>query len=666
MTEWHKGPPCGFDNCSSTLYHLVEGLQYCRNGHQTLGEIELATDDEDFGAQGRTVRIRRNAGQRRSAGRSKAVYGRQGYVLYLRCMQLIIRAITAWVIRARHAPDKLDQVVKALWIMYLEAKGINRLKLSFDDEEHDNNNNNNNNDDDDDGSFQDRLSQDSQTEQPGSTTDGHSHNHVIDLDLDEGEQEDEVKFDSENDGYSSSSSFSSSSSSSSNVADSSHHTSSLAPTFITIRLPEAVALVYISCRILHLPVFLHELYAAARTFDMPYMRVLATSVPFSMRSRLETRYTIVMAPVRFPLPGSFLTSSTVVATVLHDRFRLRPPALPRTLLVVKYVHALMMPLEVAAATLRLLDLLNLPLKFGSSSSTSPTKTSNNRKFAMHPELIIMLAVIISVKLCYGLDKTWRVPETVAEPASQEIDWHDWKLRIIRSVIQTKFQFRDSHSVNVTKMANISEKTRIRRHDEDNSNVEDGQEEIEPELSEFDVNPDDPVFWTSTETDEFLKFYQRAWVVTDLEEQRHVLADKHFLDLFPLPGDADEFVVESSQMVERDDMRMIPASQSDHADAAAGIYSQNNLDLDIEIMQSKLIQRMDRQPQQEQQDINLPQVVRPAEKYEIHHVFAGAPDMSAEYDERLRVLYVAAAKIVGCNILQLRKGLKSLESKCANL
>lgn len=105
---WLRGPVCGVDNCRSRLYRLSAGRKFCQFGHIMEGNFEFDDDDGDQYTQTRRLNIQltdtgfgsnasRTAEQVASAAAVKRLYGRQGKIHTLKCLQYVLKQVTPQV-----------------------------------------------------------------------------------------------------------------------------------------------------------------------------------------------------------------------------------------------------------------------------------------------------------------------------------------------------------------------------------------------------------------------------------------------------------------------------------------------------------------------------------------------------------------------------------------
>jgi len=132
--EYHRFPQkerCA--DCNARRWYLENGRKYCENGHQVevrfcdgemttrtffadlssyQGYVQFDVDLEDnFGKAGKTARKKKVAKEKES----KHLSGSEARVLYLVCLQIILRKQVAWLVRNRGFDRKLESVCRGLW-----------------------------------------------------------------------------------------------------------------------------------------------------------------------------------------------------------------------------------------------------------------------------------------------------------------------------------------------------------------------------------------------------------------------------------------------------------------------------------------------------------------------------------------------------------------------
>ncbi|KAK9365259.1 hypothetical protein V1509DRAFT_633640 [Lipomyces kononenkoae] len=621
--EWRWGPVCGVNNCRSRLWHTVEGLQYCQFGHQNEGAVEFAEDDDDFQfTQGRTIKIK--VGPSQNTKESRIYYGRKGYTLFLKCYQLVLRNQVAWLVKNKNAPPTLEAIVKALWILYLEARGINKLTLQLEHES----------DDDNEGppvgsaSAGMKYNLGSSPQRPTTSTPEN------DAEMNRLSEDDELS--SDDNGILQEDSAIESSEDEETLDQLANLTlsgSQKGLEFVQIKLAESVVLCYLGCRILKLPIFLGDLYQELRNMEFPFMRA-SNCIPYSMRQHLDVRYQHIFEPRNIPIQGLLHNFCGYITGILLERHKITVEPPSRTVLLFRYVHDLFLPLEIYQAVLHLSNYLDLDFSFQTN------RKPKRREF--HPEIKLMALVVIATKLCFGLDGVLRMPKTLSEPAAQHLDWNLWKRSLMSTWDKEKWmKMNDEIGAKPTNNGKLTGKMAAAAS--------------ETKRGPYNYDNDDVAFWDSDQINKFLNFYQKTWTVSDEVEMKEMLAPRQFLDLFPLLD------------LEPGDSMQIDSTQVDNKDI---LHSEDNSDIQESEEHTSVVETLNRvqastRPFYTTTDVSETMIL-PGELYPIHNVYRDMPDIATEYNELTQALYIAGTKTTGCSLMQLRRAVKHFENICALL
>lgn len=123
-TNWTRGPVCGVDNCRSRLYRWLDGRKICQYGHVREDDVEINDEEDDNFIVTRRLNIPSQQPRISVAG-SKKKHGEEGRLLFVRCVQFILRKQTDICIELFNIEDVHDfhQIVKYNWIRYLQKCG---------------------------------------------------------------------------------------------------------------------------------------------------------------------------------------------------------------------------------------------------------------------------------------------------------------------------------------------------------------------------------------------------------------------------------------------------------------------------------------------------------------------------------------------------------------
>lgn len=145
MSTFIRGPVCGVDNCPSRLWRIIAGRRTCQYGHVMEGDIEFNNDDDDAGGAiiTRRLNLTTNAlGSFQSSlnlsqldgsdnisqgsRKSKKIYGIEADIIYIKSFQYILKKQCTFLIESEHLPTNLQNIVKLIWINYLNFLDKNK------------------------------------------------------------------------------------------------------------------------------------------------------------------------------------------------------------------------------------------------------------------------------------------------------------------------------------------------------------------------------------------------------------------------------------------------------------------------------------------------------------------------------------------------------------
>jgi RNA polymerase I-specific transcription initiation factor RRN7 len=182
-------------------------------------------------------------------------------------------------------------------------------------------------------------------------------------------------------------------------------------------LAQGVALLYLSCCILNLPVFLGDFLEWANERDFPY-RDVHNLLPRDMWNRLNVNSKLLM-PSRRQLMAVHLQKATLlVYRAYHDRLGLIMPPLNVPLCLYRMVERLALPFDIYPVVRRLAHMLREKFEF-------PTVFKHSSWPRGMPYLPLASLLIIAVKLLYPFDQKPRQPRSITEPTVAIVDWQAW-------------------------------------------------------------------------------------------------------------------------------------------------------------------------------------------------------------------------------------------------
>ncbi|KAK9460346.1 uncharacterized protein V1516DRAFT_676383 [Lipomyces oligophaga] len=625
--EWRYGAVCGIDNCRSRLWHSVDGLSYCQNGHQRAGLGFEVAEDDYVSMQGQIIRRPRVLVEAKD---ENIFYGRRGYKLFLQCYQEIIQVQVRWLIDSKGVSKELDPIVKGLWLLYLDAQGINRLDLDLETEE-------------------EEVKRD----------------------------ETELYSDAEGD---------ISEGVATNFADVPVHSD-----FVSFKLPDSVALCYLGLRILREPLFLCDLYRLVRSSDMPYFRAIH-KVEYNLVRHLDLKYIRIFEPNFFPVPGSFQTAVRNVSTLLETKAQLdiSTSQIPIATLTYKFVRELCLPIEIYEASRRLDELIGI----SKSISNVKSNHLKSQESLVFDELKILATVLFTTRLWFGkliysaprTERPYIVSSKDFDITGVRIDWLKWKDNMIKLWLSEDRERCDNFTAVASKSGNkICERVGTKQ------NQLSGESILATEESDFQYDDDDVGFWDQSRMHRFMDFYERSYLITDPDQAEVVLPENHFLNLFPLdPHGRPHYAVgeDDFAMTQADDSNDVPTDdESEFASNANSEFDSTSLSESI----SKIIRALqattfyepdDSEMQNSSREYDLIQIGefnsrqeekgdsygdRESDKIDVDNNNGnGKEARSSEDNDALDVLFSAASKIGGCSVEQIRRSLYVIERRCTSI
>ncbi|CAN8102209.1 unnamed protein product [Discula destructiva] len=370
------------DECRTRRWYAESGLRYCKNGHQIEGFIEVAVDpDDNFGQGGRVARKKRAAKEKAT----RHFTGNAARELYLECLQLILRKQVSWLVRERRLPAELETVVRDLFDLRIRSfSGLTAAK--------------------------------GDAEGPGP----------------------ESGADSGTDGELFSSQAGSESEASSattrtSVSRARSWTSEPGQDWNLPGLFHCLALCYLGCLSLSLPVRVGHIYEWARNDQLLFLEAF-DSLPKGMTDRLPGSYHRALLVKNASFQGGELHQA-VLELVLeyHLNYEMAFPPINMPLLVFHYLRELALPVEVYVHVRAMERLLHLDFSFN----------TQRKRFTLldHPDVLLIACVVFSTKLLYPFDGEERRPVSYRDPSSIQMDWGKWR-ELMRDTTLERLERRD--------------------------------------------------------------------------------------------------------------------------------------------------------------------------------------------------------------------------------
>ncbi|EPS36617.1 hypothetical protein H072_9896 [Dactylellina haptotyla CBS 200.50] len=357
--ERQKGERCGIDNCRSRFYHLEDGQWTCSNGHVQEGRLDIREDDEYQPRKGDRRIVEREESQ---PAEEKFFTGRKGFTLFLQAFQLILRKQVEWLIQDRHFPAEFQLLVRDLWTLRLEAIFSDRSSRAPSSS-----------------GYTSRASQ-SGAESEASASQGNI-----------SERETTA---SQGSGMSIYQSQASSRSRSRSRSASRGRRASRRSKEPTPKLIDTLGMLFIACMLLRLPIEITMLHQWVAQQDIIYFRAI-THLPEDMLAKMEVKWKRKFEPKVLPTAEVVRKAVYLSIRYYHAKFGIIVPRIAAELLVTNWVLDFGCPPEVYPAIFNLAKLIDLPLQYDASAS--------QLNLVDCPDLQIMALLVISLKLCYGLD-----------------------------------------------------------------------------------------------------------------------------------------------------------------------------------------------------------------------------------------------------------------------
>jgi len=106
-----RGEGCTEEGCRSRKFYIEDGKKFCQRGHEQAGFAQTQQDEDDWNAQGKKSRKKREEKDRET----RIFRGREAVELYLQCYQLILWKQCFWLVNVKSFPSELETVVRDLW-----------------------------------------------------------------------------------------------------------------------------------------------------------------------------------------------------------------------------------------------------------------------------------------------------------------------------------------------------------------------------------------------------------------------------------------------------------------------------------------------------------------------------------------------------------------------
>ncbi|KAF3767697.1 hypothetical protein M406DRAFT_254939 [Cryphonectria parasitica EP155] len=362
LHRFPSGERC--DECRAKRWYLESGFRYCENGHRIEGFVEVDIDEEDnFGQTGRISRKEREVKEKAT----RHLAGNEARELYLECLQLVLRRQVWWLVHERRLPAELETVVRDLWDLRIRSfAGLKRTAAA----------------------------EETDTEMDSGTDD---------------------EFFSSQAGSESDASTVSTRTTASRARS---WTSEAGQDWNMPGLFHCLALCYLGCLSLSLPVRVGQIYEWARSDQLPFLGAF-DALPKEMTDRLPGSYHRALMVKHTSFQGGELHQA-VLELILeyHLNYDMVFPALNTPLLLFHYLRELALPAEVYVHVRAMIRLLSLIFTFN----------MKKKRFRLldHPDVLLIASVVFSTKLIYPFDGKERPPLSYRDPSSLQMDWDRWR------------------------------------------------------------------------------------------------------------------------------------------------------------------------------------------------------------------------------------------------
>lgn len=172
---------------------------------------------------------------------------------------------------------------------------------------------------------------------------------------------------------------------------------------------DSLAICYLSCRYLNLPIYINDFVQWTTTNRIPYMRA-SFNIPKILRDKLAVNMTRLFEPKRPPLRGDLCMTITKVANSL----KLNGLELNYEPLLFKVVKELILPPQIYFAVKKIINLKNVELKI----SETVFKTRKAARVINDFPEIKLISIIICMTKLYFLNGHFN-------PEYKTYDWKKW-------------------------------------------------------------------------------------------------------------------------------------------------------------------------------------------------------------------------------------------------
>lgn len=183
---------------------------------------------------------------------------------------------------------------------------------------------------------------------------------------------------------------------------------------------DLLALCYLGCLTLRLPVAPGDIWSWITEGDMPWRRAIRF-IPPAMKENLPGYYRAELSPSPLLSYRKFYKTVTDLKVSLRREYGITWPKLNTPLLLFRMLRDLALPLEVYGAALRVATIV------GYTFDALPKDETWQIGVRHLPEAQMAACVVLAVKLLYPVDYgvVARYPASSSEPAAAVVNWKQW-------------------------------------------------------------------------------------------------------------------------------------------------------------------------------------------------------------------------------------------------
>ncbi|OSD04228.1 hypothetical protein PYCCODRAFT_1387083 [Trametes coccinea BRFM310] len=420
--QWHKEPSSGLITCSEG--HV---LQNYRN------ETREVTELGPHAVRKRTLKSGRKKKERQSKADPKLYHGERARFHYFQCLQLIFRMQASALIRLWRLPPEFEIICRDVWALHLSLLPnppspeplLHEQDAAGDGEP---------------SSIGPSASRRTPRAHDGSDSDGTTDREDRDKEHDQGQtssssstSDSESASESESDGLQSDSELEELMRANSETPSSEEDELENTPrpkqparkrkrrTFGQYEAPAStVSCLVLACWTLRLPVMYMDFTRLIESYDLPYLDPLRL-LPVDMTRHLRKHTVQALSPHFPPSPLHLHRLTSRLARLMHSKYDIYTPELNAAPVLWKAVRTLQGTPTLYVLTKRIARLVSIPLTLHRSLAPALAREKKrdptfHKQDSAVPEVALAAAVIVVMKLVYGLDGSPRNLRDKDDPA----------------------------------------------------------------------------------------------------------------------------------------------------------------------------------------------------------------------------------------------------------